>query len=75
MSQVLTFAELDVAGALFHYSDVPEWVALMSNIRRYARPWMALYPALAFFVAILGLNLFGEGVRRMVEDVGGSHDW
>ena len=59
------FAELDVAGAPYHYSDVPEWGALLSNVRLYSRsyPWTAFYPALAFFVAILGFNLFGEGLR------------
>ena len=66
------FAELDVFGAPYHYSDVPEWGSLLSNVRTYARtyPWTALYPSLAFFFAILGFNLFGEGVRRMVERVG-----
>jgi len=29
-----------------------------------------ILPALAFFIAILGFNLFGEGVRSMVESVG-----
>ncbi|MDQ4078005.1 MAG: ABC transporter permease subunit, partial [Chloroflexota bacterium] len=58
----------------FHYSDVPEWGALLSNIRNFTRayPWMALYPATAFFLAILAFNLFGEGVRRLVDDVGVS---
>ncbi len=66
------FAELDVFSAPYHYSDVPEWGALLSNVRRYARayPWMAIYPSLAFFVAILGFNLLGEGMRRLVETVG-----
>ena len=64
------FYELDTFGAPLHYSDVPEWGALLSNIRTYARsyPWLALYPVLAFFVAILSFNLFGEGVRRLVDD-------
>jgi peptide/nickel transport system permease protein len=66
------FAELQIDAPPYHYSDVPEWAALLSNIRLYARsyPWTALYPALAFFSAILGFNLFGEGIRRMVETVG-----
>lgn len=66
------FAELDVAAAPYHYSDVPEWGALLSNVRTYiySYPWTAIYPAIAFFVAILGFNLFGEGVRRLVDDVG-----
>lgn len=66
------FAELDVGSTLFHYSDVPEWGSLLSGVRQYARayPWLAIYPALAFFIAIVGFNLFGEGVRRMIETVG-----
>ncbi len=66
------YAELQIDAAPYHYSDVPEWGALLSNVRRYARAyyWTALYPSLAFFVAILGFNLFGEGVRRLVETVG-----
>ncbi|MGB2896501.1 MAG: ABC transporter permease subunit [Anaerolineales bacterium] len=66
------FAELDITVAPYHYSDVPEWAALLSNVRQYALsyPWTALYPALAFFVAILGFNLFGEGVRQLIEDAG-----
>ena len=66
------FADLDVAGPAFHYSDVPEWGAMLSNVRTYARayPWTALYPAAAFFIAIMGFNLFGEGIRRLIERVG-----
>jgi peptide/nickel transport system permease protein len=66
------FAELDIGGAIYHYSDVPEWGSLLSSVRAYARayPWVAIYPAFAFFIAIVGFNLFGEGLRRMVETVG-----
>ena len=66
------FAELQAFAPPYHYSDVPEWGALLSNVRLYARsyPWTALYPSLAFFVTILGLNLFGEGLRRMIERLG-----
>ena len=66
------FAELDVGATLYHYSDVPEWGSLLSGARLYARsyPWLAIYPALAFFIAIVGFNLFGEGIRRMIETVG-----
>ncbi|NLE77367.1 MAG: ABC transporter permease subunit, partial [Chloroflexi bacterium] len=66
------YRELEYMMPPYHYSDVPEWAALLSNVRRYARAytWTALYPAGAFFVAILGFNLFGEGLRRLVEGVG-----
>ncbi len=58
----------DLAGAMtelgsYHYSDVPEWGSLLASLRLYARgyPWTAIYPSLAFVVAILGFNLLGEG--------------
>jgi hypothetical protein len=52
------------------YSDVPEWAALIANVRQYWRsyPWMALYPGLAVFLSIMTFNLFGEGLRRFLED-------
>ena len=52
------------------YSDVPEWSALIANVRQYWRsyPWMALYPGLAVFLSIMTFNLFGEGLRRFLED-------
>jgi len=31
---------------------------------------MILYPALAFFVAVLGANLLGEGLRRIIREAG-----
>lgn len=51
------------------YSDVPEWSALLANIRQWWRsyPWLAWSPALAFSVAILAFNLGGEGLRRVLE--------
>ncbi len=66
-----SLAEVTGVG-LYHYSDVPEWGALLSNLRSYARAyaWTAIYPTGAFFIAILGFNLFGEGIRRLVDDVG-----
>jgi ABC-type dipeptide/oligopeptide/nickel transport system permease subunit len=66
------FAELEWMAPLFHYSDVPEWGALLGNLRTYARgyPWMAIYPSIAFFIAILAFNLFGEGIKTLIEFVG-----
>ena len=51
------------------YSDVPEWAALLANIRQWWRsyPWVAWSPALAFSIAILAFNLGGEGLRRVLE--------
>jgi ABC-type dipeptide/oligopeptide/nickel transport system permease component len=54
------------------YAMVPEWGSLLSNIRNWIRsyPWVGIYPTMAFFFAILGFNLFGEGLRRLIEEVG-----
>ena len=51
------------------YSDVPEWSALLANIRQWWRsyPWLAWSPAVAFSMAILAFNLGGEGLRRVLE--------
>lgn len=52
------------------YSDVPEWGALIANVRAYWRsyPWMALYPGLAILISIISFNLFGEGLRRFLDE-------
>jgi hypothetical protein len=53
-----------------YFSDVPEWGAMLANIRDWWRsyPWMAWYPGIAFFLAVLVLNLWGEGLRRFLND-------
>lgn len=63
-------ALIALPSATLLYSDVPEWGALLSNLRYQVRsyPWTGFYPMMAFFVAILSFNLLGEGLRRMVEE-------
>jgi peptide/nickel transport system permease protein len=53
-----------------HFSDVPEWGALLSNIREWWRgsPWMAWSPGIAFSLAILTFYLLGEGLRRLLNE-------
>jgi ABC-type dipeptide/oligopeptide/nickel transport system permease component len=55
---------------IFYFSDVPEWGALLSNIRDWWRsyPWLAWYPGVFFFVSILTFNLWGEGLRRFLDE-------
>ena len=54
---------------IIQISEIPEWGALVAqgtpNLRTY--PYMILGPALAFFISILGLNAFGEGLRRIFD--------
>jgi len=51
------------------YFDVPDWGAMLGTSWRWFRsyPWLPMVPAAAFFVAILGFNLFGYGLQRFVE--------
>ncbi len=55
--------------AVANIPDIPEWGAMMAGARQYARSktWMVIYPAAAFFVAVLGFNLLGEGLRRLIQ--------
>lgn len=56
-------------GQMVHYFDVPDWGAMLGTSWRYFRSmtWLPLTPALAFFVTILGFNLFGYGLQRFIE--------
>jgi len=60
--------------AVANIPDIPEWGAMMAGAREFARSqtWMVFYPALAFFLAVLGFNLLGEGMRRIVQKRGVS---
>ena len=51
------------------YYDVPEWSVMLAQSWRsvLSRPWIPLFPSLAFFVAILGFTLMGEGFRHLTE--------
>ena len=55
---------------IYFFSDVPEWGALLANVRTWWRsyPWLGWYPGLAFFLAILTFNLWGQGMRRFLDD-------
>ena len=57
-----------IGDVVAHFSDVPEWGAMLANIRAWWRsyPWMAWYPGVAFFLAIVAFNVCGEGLRRLL---------
>ncbi|HMM69762.1 MAG TPA: ABC transporter permease subunit [Gudongella oleilytica] len=47
----------------------PEWASMLSTSRTLisTAPWAVMYPALAFFISVLGFNLFGEGIRKQLQ--------
>jgi ABC-type dipeptide/oligopeptide/nickel transport system permease component len=67
-------AEIGEAGrmqpVIFYFSDIPEWGALLSNIRNWWRsyPWLVWYAGVAFFAAVMTFNLLAEGLRRFLDE-------
>ena len=57
------------ASQVIHYFEMPDWGAMLGTSWAYFRslPWLPMAPALAFFAAILGFNLFGYGLQRFIE--------
>ncbi len=47
----------------------PEWASMLGAARKNIRyaPWTVLFPALAFFISVMGLNAFGEGLRSLLQ--------
>lgn len=47
----------------------PEWGALLAIARNYMPDfwWMAIFPGLAIFIAVLGFNLLGDGLRDLLD--------
>ena len=47
----------------------PSWGAMLKNAIGFLSlaPWMAWFPGLAIFVAVLGLNLVGDGLRDRLD--------
>ena len=49
--------------------DVPSWGIIMAEGRNYVvvAIWMILFPGLALFIAVLGINLAGDGLRDLLD--------
>jgi len=47
----------------------PEWGALLATGRNYldSAPWLAVYPGLCLTLAVIGLNLLGDGLRDALD--------
>jgi peptide/nickel transport system permease protein len=48
---------------------VPSWGVILAEGRLYIQqaPWLVLYPGAAIMLAVLGLNLFGDGLRDLLD--------
>jgi peptide/nickel transport system permease protein len=47
----------------------PEWGAMLNHGRLYLRDawWMSVFPGLAIFLAVLSVNLLGDGLRDALD--------
>lgn len=47
----------------------PSWGTMLSASRRYLElaPWPAIFPGLAIMLVVLGFNLFGDGLRDVLD--------
>jgi peptide/nickel transport system permease protein len=65
---ILTGAGLSFLG-LGAQPPTPEWGALLSDGRAYLRQawWIATFPGLAIMVAVLAINLLGDGLRDALD--------
>jgi len=80
LAPIIVQATLGVAGAILVVAGLsfigiglqpptPEWGAMLSTGRHYLRdfPHMTTFPGLAIMIVILGLNMFGDGLRDALD--------
>jgi peptide/nickel transport system permease protein len=65
---ILTEASLSFLG-LGAQPPTPSWGGMLSSAREqlFTAPWISIFPGLAIFVTVLGLNLFGDGLRDILD--------
>lgn len=68
---ILSAAGLSFLG-LGAQAPTPEWGAMLSNARNFLRDawWMATFPGIAIMLVVLALNLFGDGLRDVLDPRG-----
>ncbi len=76
---VIVLATLDIGNAILTVAGLsfigfgvpppnPEWGALISEAQQYPDQWwLAVFPGIAIFTAIMGFNFFGDAVRDALD--------
>lgn len=80
MAPMIIYGTLGIAGGVLMTAGLsylglgaqppaPEWGAMLNQGRTYMRsaPWMSIFPGLAVFVAVLSINLIGDGLRDVLD--------
>ena len=50
-------------------AEIPTWGSMLSEGRSYMNraPWLTIFPGLAIFVTVFGINLLGDGLRDIFD--------
>lgn len=48
---------------------IPEWGAMLNEAQKYITmaPYLSIFPGIAIFLTVLGFNLFGDGLRDVLD--------
>lgn len=70
-SAILAEASLSFIG-LGVVPPTPSWGGMLARAREQmmSAPWIAIYPGLALFLAVLGFNMLGDGLRDLLDPQG-----
>lgn len=65
---ILAVAVLSFLG-LGAQPPIPEWGAMLNEAQQYlsSAPYMSIFPGLAIFLTVLSFNLFGDGLRDILD--------
>lgn len=77
---ILVIATLGVAGAILIEAALsflglgtqpptPSWGGMLSTAREqlFTAPWISIFPGMAIFITVLGLNFLGDGLRDILD--------
>jgi peptide/nickel transport system permease protein len=55
--------------SFMHVTFEPEWASMLGTAiyNIISSPWTLIAPVIAFFISIFGLNIFGEGLRNVLQ--------
>jgi peptide/nickel transport system permease protein len=50
-------------------AHIPTWGSMLSEGRSYINraPWLTIFPGLAIFITVFGINLLGDGLRDIFD--------
>ena len=65
---IIAEASLSFLG-LGQQPPAPSWGSMLNTAQRFLTnaPWMAIWPGLAIFLAVLSFNLLGDGLRDALD--------